>query len=59
VCARVANVDGDRDAVINVRRGFTTPPPRFILDVVLDEEGVVVNREPLKGGQGLIAFVLG
>ena len=47
----VADVDGDRDAVIDVQRGLAAAHPRFILDVVVDEEGVVVELERRRGRQ--------
>ena len=47
----VTDVDGDRDAVIDVQRGFAATPPGFVLDVVVDEEGVVVQLERRRGRQ--------
>ena len=42
---RVADVDRDRDAMVDVQRGLATAPPGFVLDVVVDEEGVVVELQ--------------
>jgi len=47
----VADVDGDGNAVIDMHGGFVSAPPGFILDVVVDEEGVVVELQGRGGGQ--------
>ena len=37
--------------MVDVQRGFAAPPPRFVLDVVVDEKRVVVELERRGGRQ--------
>ena len=48
---RVADVDRDRDAVVDVQRRPAAAQQRLVLDVVVDEEGVVVELERRGGRQ--------
>ena len=48
---RVADVDRDRNAVVDVQRGPAAAHHRLVLDVVVDEEGVVVELQRGRGRQ--------
>jgi hypothetical protein len=37
--------------VVDVQRGFAAPPPRFVLDVVVNEKRVVVELQRRSGRQ--------
>ena len=47
----ITHVDGDGDAVVDVQRRLATTPPRLVLDVVMDEKGVVIQLQRRGGRQ--------
>ena len=48
---RVAHVDRDRNAVVHVQGGPAAAQQRLVLDIVVDEEGVVVELQRGRGRQ--------
>ena len=51
---RVADVDGDRDALLDVQRRVVAAVEAAVLDVVVDEEGVVQQLDRHRRRQGLL-----
>jgi hypothetical protein len=51
---RIADVDGDGQALLHVHRRLVAPVEAAVLDVVMDEEGVVQQLDRHRGRQRLL-----